>query len=90
MHRVLPPVGGSLVPEDLHQELALDPGVKNANSKEKFCTNKPITDFIVVDPVHFGSTPPPANQNKIEINFGFCLRPGCVLTVSPRKGSGIG
>ena len=88
MHRVLPPVGGSLAPEDPYQELVLDTRVKNANSKEKFCTNKPITDFLVVSPVHFGSTPLPANQNKIEINCGYCLRLGCVLTLSPREGSG--
>ena len=68
MYRVLPPVGGSLTPEDPYQELVLDPGVKIANSKEKFCTNKPTTDFLVVGPVHFSSTLLPANQNKLEIN----------------------
>ena len=33
------PVGGSLAPKDAYQELVLDPWVKNANSKENFCTN---------------------------------------------------
>ena len=88
MHRALPPVGGSLPPEDPYQELVLDPRVKNVKSKEKFCTNKPTTDFFVVGHVPFGSTPLPANQNKMEINCGYCLRPGCVLTVSPREGRG--
>ena len=62
MHRVLPPVGGSLAAEDPYELLMLDPGVKNANSKEKFCTNNPTTDFLVVGPVHFGSIPLPANN----------------------------
>ena len=76
MHRVLPPVGDSLASEDPNQKLVLDTSVKNANSKEKFSTNKLTTDFLVVGPVNFGSTPLPANRNKIEINCGYCLRPG--------------
>ena len=88
MHRVLPPVGGSLAPVDPYQELVLDPRVKNTYSKGKISTNKRTTDFLVVGPVYFGSTPLPAHQNKIEINCGYCPRPGCVLTVSPWEGSG--
>ena len=88
MHHVLPPVGGSLAPEDPYQELMLDPRVKNSISKKKVCTNKPTTDFLVVGPVYFGSTPLHASQNKKEINCGYCVRPGCVLTVWPWKGSG--
>ena len=29
MHRKLPPVGGSLAPEDLYQEMVLDPSQKS-------------------------------------------------------------
>ena len=33
MHREVPPVGGSLAPEDLYQELVLDPRVKKAKQE---------------------------------------------------------
>jgi len=65
--------------------------VKNVKQKEKwFCTNKPTTDFLVVGPARFSSTPLSANQKIIELNSRYRQRPGCVLTVSPREGSGTG
>ena len=88
MHLLLPPVEDSLAPEDSYQELVLDPRVKNANSREKFCTNKSTKDLLVVGPVHFVSTPLHANQNKKEKNCGYCLTLGCVPIVSPREESG--
>ena len=51
MHCVLPPVGGSLAPEDPFQELVLDPWLKNANSKKYFCSIKPTT-------IHLWYAPP--------------------------------
>ena len=46
MHRVLPPVGGSLAFEDPYQEMVLDPRVKNEKEGIKSCTNKPTTNHL--------------------------------------------